>query len=33
VVGVISEADVALRIQDRQRLAEVVGSVCQPDPG
>lgn len=31
VVGVISEADVALRVRDRQKTAEVVESVCQPD--
>jgi CBS domain-containing protein len=32
VVGVISQFDVALRIRDRQKTAEVVESVCQPDP-
>jgi len=31
VVGVISQSDVALRIRDRQKTAEVVESVCQPD--
>ena len=31
VVGVISQFDVALRIRDRQKTAEVLESVCQPD--
>jgi len=31
VVGVISQSDVALRVRDRQKTAEVVESVCQPD--
>lgn len=31
VVGVISQSDVALRIRDRRKTAEVVESVCQPD--
>jgi CBS domain-containing protein len=31
VVGVISQFDVALRIRNRQKTAEVVESVCQPD--
>lgn len=31
VVGVISQFDVALRIRDRQKTAEVVESLCQPD--
>ena len=32
VVGVISEADVALRVRDRRKTAEVVESISQPDP-
>jgi CBS domain-containing protein len=32
VVGMISQFDVALRIRDRQKTAEVVESICQPDP-
>jgi CBS domain-containing protein len=32
VVGVISGSDVALRIRDRAKTAEVVESVCQPNP-
>ncbi|MGA2714881.1 MAG: CBS domain-containing protein [Bryobacteraceae bacterium] len=31
VVGMISQGDVALRIRDRQKTAEVVESICQPD--
>lgn len=31
VVGIISQFDVALRIRDRQKTAEVVESICQPD--
>jgi len=30
VVGMISEADVALRIHDAAKTAEIVASVCQP---
>jgi len=30
VVGMISEADVALRVHDAQKTAEVVSSICQP---
>ncbi len=30
VVGMISEADVALRIGDEKKTAEVVMSICQP---
>ena len=32
VVGVISEADVALRVRDRQKTAKVIESISQPDP-
>ena len=32
VVGVISQSDVALRVRDRQKIAEVAESICQPDP-
>jgi len=30
VVGMISQGDVALRVRDRQKTAEVVESICQP---
>lgn len=30
VVGMISEADVVLRVGDEKRTAEVVKSICQP---
>jgi CBS domain-containing protein len=32
VVGVISESDVALRLRDHHKTAEVVESICQPNP-